>query len=60
MVTAPRVACDGAFVVRAFAGGTGRANAASIALNIGPGMTEACRYRYLVRAQDALPALRFG
>jgi ribosomal protein S18 acetylase RimI-like enzyme len=36
------------------------ANGASIALNTGLGMTEAYRYRYLVRAQDALPALRFG
>jgi hypothetical protein len=36
MVPAPRVAFDGAFVVRALAGGTGRANAASIALNMGP------------------------
>ncbi|CAH0146732.1 GNAT family N-acetyltransferase [Roseomonas sp. CECT 9278] len=36
------------------------ANAASLALNTGLGMTEAYRYRYLVRAQDAVPALRFG
>lgn len=36
------------------------ANTASVALNTGLGMTEAYRYRYLVRAQDAVPALRFG
>jgi ribosomal protein S18 acetylase RimI-like enzyme len=36
------------------------ANAASLALNTGLGMTEAYRYRYMVRAQDALPALPFG
>ena len=35
-------------------------NAASLALNAGLGMTEAYRYRYLVRAADALPATRFG
>jgi GNAT superfamily N-acetyltransferase len=36
------------------------ANAASLALNTGLGMAEAYRYRYFVRAQDALPPLRFG
>jgi N-acetylglutamate synthase len=36
------------------------ANAASLALNTGLGMTEAYRYRYMVRAQDAPPAMRFG
>lgn len=36
------------------------ANAASLALNTGLGMTEAYRYRYLVRAADAMPAMRFG
>jgi ribosomal protein S18 acetylase RimI-like enzyme len=36
------------------------ANTASITLNRGLGMTEAYRYRYLVRGQDALPAMRFG
>lgn len=36
------------------------ANAASLALNTGLGMTAAYRYRYFVRAGDALPALRFG
>lgn len=36
------------------------ANTASLALNAGLGMVEAYRYRYLVRAQDALPATRFG
>lgn len=36
------------------------ANAASLALNTGLGMTEAYRYRYMVRAQDSLPAMRFG
>ncbi len=36
------------------------ANAASIALNGGLGMAEAYRYRYLVRAADALPTLKFG
>ena len=36
------------------------ANAASLALNTGLGMAEAYRYRYLVRPQDALPALRLG
>jgi N-acetylglutamate synthase len=36
-------------------------NAASIALNRDMlGMTEAYRYRYFVRATDALPAMRFG
>lgn len=36
-------------------------NAASLALNRdGLGMTEAYRYRYYVRAADALPAMRFG
>ncbi len=36
------------------------ANAASLALNQGLGMTEAYRYRYMVRAQDSLPAMRFA
>jgi ribosomal protein S18 acetylase RimI-like enzyme len=36
------------------------ANAPSIALNRGLGMAEAYRYRYLVRAADALPVLKFG
>ncbi|BDG75223.1 GNAT family N-acetyltransferase [Roseomonas fluvialis] len=36
------------------------ANAASLALNTGLGMAEAYRYRYMVRAQDSLPAMRFG
>lgn len=36
------------------------ANAASLALNTGLGMTEAYRYRYLVRPQDGLPAMRFA
>ena len=36
------------------------ANAASLALNTGLGMTEAYRYRYFVRPQDALPAMKFG
>lgn len=36
------------------------ANAPSLALNAGLGMTEAYRYRYLVRAADALPGLKFG
>jgi GNAT superfamily N-acetyltransferase len=36
------------------------ANGPSLALNMGLGMTEAYRYRYLVRAADAMPALRFG
>jgi N-acetylglutamate synthase len=35
-------------------------NAASLALNQRLGLAEAYRYRYLVRAADALPALRFG
>nr|WP_248291457.1 GNAT family N-acetyltransferase [Neoroseomonas marina] len=37
-----------------------KANTASIALNTGLGMTEAYRYRYLVRAGDAVPSLNFG
>ncbi|MBR0681406.1 GNAT family N-acetyltransferase [Roseomonas eburnea] len=36
------------------------ANTASLSLNAGLGMVEAYRYRYLVRAQDALPAMRFA
>ncbi len=36
------------------------ANAASLALNTGLGMTEAYRYRYLVRPQDSLAPMRFG
>ncbi len=36
------------------------ANAPSLALNRGLGMAEAYRYRYLVRAADAVPPLRFG
>nr|WP_245217286.1 GNAT family N-acetyltransferase [Neoroseomonas nitratireducens] len=35
-------------------------NAPSLALNRGLGLVEAYRYRYFVRAADALPALRFG
>lgn len=35
-------------------------NAPSLALNHGLGLVEAYRYRYFVRAADALPALRFG
>jgi hypothetical protein len=36
-------------------------NTASLALNREVlGMAEAYRYRYFVRAADALPALRFG
>ena len=37
-----------------------KANTASLALNTGLGMTEAYRYRYLVRAGDAVPSLKFG
>jgi GNAT superfamily N-acetyltransferase len=36
------------------------ANTASLALNTGLSMAEAYRYRYFVRAQDAVPPLRFG
>jgi hypothetical protein len=35
-------------------------SAACHALHAGLGMTEACRHRCLVRAADAVPALRFG
>lgn len=36
------------------------ANTASLALNTGLGMAEAYRYRYFVRPQDALPAMKFA
>jgi len=62
-VPASRFAFDRPFVLRAFAGGTGRTDAAS-ALHPAPdpalGMQEAYRYVTRVRPRDGAEPLRFG